>query len=477
MKCDEGRPSCARCVKAGRECAGYAPWRDLSPPKRSPSPQDLVATRAANADEDLLFRVFLEDGGSQSVVRSDVQFWKVLIPQLCEAEPAIRYASLAIGALMLQQRSISGFSESGPESRSALVYYNKSIQSLLSPQNPVSKDTALVSNILFTCMECMQGRDLEAFGLFHQGRRMFEEQWDKQDQPSEIMHRVRSVLARLRLVALLYGPPMADYRSPITGSDSETPQHVFNSYDEARSAFFYLSGDIHAIISETSHAKLAHTSEELIVAQLAPEQEVLRLKLQRWKQRFMPLVEPALYISNDPAEQIAVLTLQCQAIMMNIWTVCCLRSTETTFDAYTGSFQKILDISGRVIALLEKANLARQAFSLEIGIIGPLYLTGRMCRDRAMRRRVIELLQQGRRQEGLWQASQTITILQRIYEIEEASMLPGEDLPGETARLRTTLLHPRKTGISGERGNTVQFFLTAEDPSQGWEVWEEWFKA
>jgi hypothetical protein len=464
-------------VKAGRECAGYERWRDLSRSSRSPSPQELLQRRARNAEEDHLFQIFLEDGGRQSVLASDVRFWTILIPQLCEAEPAIRYATLALGALMAQQRSIKAFSEAGPESTSALIYYNKSIKALLSSATPVSKSVALVSNVLFTCMECMQRRDSEALGLFHQGRRMFEEHWSTQDQPSEILTSLRSFLSRLRLLALFSGPPMADYQSSITGDDEDNPAKPFASYDEARLSFFYLSGLCHASISEGSRARLALIPQDVVEHSLMAHRDALLDKLRSFKERFMPLLEGALCATGAVSDQIAVLTLQCQMIIVSVWTACSLSSDEMIWDQHLGSFTKILNICARVIDLLESENIIQQPFSIEFGLIAPLYMSGRLCRDPSVRQSILELLERGRQQEGLWQARVCAAILRRIYAIEDAGRLPGQYLPEDVARLRATMIHPRKTGSSGTRGNVVQFFLTPKDPSQGWNVWEEWIEA
>lgn len=465
VKCDEQKPVCARCIKAGRQCLGYDPWRSLT--RKSQSPKSLVPFRVADADEDLHFRMFLEEGRKQSVVPGDVEFWKTLVPQLSENEPSIRYAALAIGAMLLQLRTALDCS------KAALTYYNKSIQELLVVSTHVKKETALVSNVLFTCLECIQGHDTEALGLFHQGRRMFEEYWDTfggSVPPSPITDGVRHLLARLRVLALLYGPTMADYTSPITVSPSVTPVGGFDSYEEARTAFYYLVGDIHELIVEGSKARLAHQHQILKTLQF--ERDALQARLHGWKDKFWSLLEPSLYTDDNIGDQIAVLTLQCSYIIISVWLACCLEVDEVAFDAHLSAFQRIISVSEAVIDLLDKSDLSKQPFSIELGLIAPLYMVGRKCRDPEVRRKVIELLRRGRKQEGLWQAKQQIQILQRVYEIEEA----GAEWPEEGARLQATLVHPRRTSGDGRRGNTVQFFLRSDDPLVTWNVWEEWFE-
>lgn len=478
VKCDEGKPVCGRCVKAGRQCLGYAPWKDLSPSRNSQSPRSISTVRAADQDEDLYFRIFMEDGRKQSVLPSDVEFWKTLVPQLSQQEPAIRYAAVAIGAFMMQLRAIQGLADPDAPSRSALTYYNKSIQELLSPSTTMKKETALVSNILFTCLECLQGRDTEALGLFHQGRRMFEEYWDSFDgsvPPSPITDGVRHLLSRIRVLALLYGPVMADYTSPITGSPAVSPSGSFDTYEEARTALFYLMGDFHELVAEGSRAKLFHTPQAEILRLLKFERDALQARLHEWKARFWALLEPAQYTQENVSVQIAVLTLQCFHIALSTWLACSLAVDECAFDVHLPSFRQLVGTAEMVIDLLNKSEFKEQPFSLEIGLIAPLYLTVRSCRHPMLRRTAIDLMRRGRRQEGLWEARQTVAISQRMVEIEERGLLEGQ-WPAEAARLQATHVHPRKTWSDGRKGNMVQFFLMSQGPPEGWDVWDEYFE-
>jgi hypothetical protein len=396
-----------------------------------------------------------------------------LVPQLSQAEPSIRYAAIAMGALLMQHRS-AGLTTIGSPARTALTYYNKAIKQLLDASSEVDKELALVSNVLFTCIECIQGNDTEAIGLFHQGRRMFEEYWDSAGQlrpVSEISHAVRNLLARLRILALLYGPAMFDYPSPLS---VRTPD-VFQSYEDARTELFYVTGDCHEIISEGSRAKLSRMPQQEVLAIFEGEKTALQTRLRDWKSRFWHLLEPSLYPAEQRNDHIAVLTLQCQFIIISIWLDCCLDPLETAFDAHRASFQRLINTSETVLQLLEYSELRDQPFTLEIGLIAPLYLAVRKCRDPKLRRAGIDLIRRGRKQEGLWEAHQVARMLDRIVNIEEAGQ-PG-CWPDESARLQATLLLPRSTNANGNRGNILQFYRYSSSKGEAWEIWEEWYDA
>jgi hypothetical protein len=407
------------------------------------------------------------------VVRGDAEFWTRLVPQLSQVEPSIRYAAVAIGALLMQHRP-TGFTTIGSPARTALTYYNKAIKQLLDSANEVDKELALVSNVLFTCIECIQGNDTEAIGLFHQGRRMFEEYWDSAGQlrpVSEVSHAVRNLLARLRILAMLYGPAMFDYPSPLS---VRTPG-LFQSYEDARTELFYLTGDCHEVISEGSRARLSRMPQAEILAIFGGEKTALQTRLHYWKSRFWHLLEPSLYPAEQITDHIAVLTLQCQFIIMGIWLDCCLDDSETAFDAHRPAFQRLINTSDMVLQLLQRSDLRDQPFTLEIGLIAPLYLAVRKCRDPELRRAGIDLIRRGRKQEGLWEAKQIARILDRIVEIEEDGQ-PGY-WPAESARLQATLLLPRSTNASGNRGNIIQFYRQSSTRGEAWEIWEEWYEA
>lgn len=408
----------------------------------------------------------------------DVEFWKTIVPQLSEQEPSIHYAAVAIGAFMMQLRSIQGLADPDAPSRSALTYYNKSIQELLSSSSNVNKETALVSNVLFICLECLQGHDTEALNLFHKGRRIFEEYWDSFNgsvPPSPIIDGIRQLLSRLRVLAMLYGPPMFDYTSPITGSPVVTPNQSFDTYEEARVALFYLVGDLHELISEGSKAKLSHRPQAEIISLLKIERDTLKARLHEWKTRFWALLEPAQYSERNVTDQIAVLTLQCFHHILAIWLDCSLAVDECAYDVHLPAFRRTVNTAERVIELLNKCDLVDQPFSLEIGLIAPLYLVVRRCRDPILRRKAIDLMTRGRRQEGLWEAKQTVAIARRTVEIEERGLQEGQ-WPSEAARLQAAHVHSREIGLNGRKGNSVEFFMTSRGPLEVWDVWDEWFE-
>jgi hypothetical protein len=86
--------------------------------------------------------------------------------------------------------------------------------------------------------------------------------------------------------------------------------------------------------------------------------------------------------------------------------------------SFTAKFQKIVTLCRSIVAA---ENIAKAPqFSIELGIICPLYFAGLNCRDPGIRRQVLELLATPRR-EGMWDSQVTTYILNKIIAQEEGT--------------------------------------------------------
>lgn len=72
------------------------------------------------------------------------------------------------------------------------------------------------------------------------------------------------------------------------------------------------------------------------------------------------------------------------------------------------------------------------SFSLDMGVIGPLYEVSRHCRDPTLRRKIVHLLRMSNRQEGLLNSVTYARIVETIIEIEEHGLMDvreSKDVP------------------------------------------------
>lgn len=103
-------------------------------------------------------------------------------------------------------------------------------------------------------------------------------------------------------------------------------------------------------------------------------------------------------------------------------------SDEMPWDNFCPVFQRIVDLAGAALDLPtdqyeDPAMSTREpTFSVDMGLIGPLYDTACACRDPKIRRQAVALLRAMSRQEGLWDGILASRVAARVIEIEEAGL-------------------------------------------------------
>lgn len=188
MKCDEAKPSCKRCIKFGTACDGYGPEKSPSPPAsiRVLVPKatfPLVASPSQNLfdldnpEEWTYFRRFCSYTINRLSVQ-DSEFWSRVVLQAAQAEPSIRHAATAIGALDLKGLNSLGDGDSVKYRRQfAYKEYQKAIVGLR--KTLAAKDcdirTKLTATILFACFEAYHGNNETALTQIFSGIEMMED--------------------------------------------------------------------------------------------------------------------------------------------------------------------------------------------------------------------------------------------------------------------------------------------------------------
>lgn len=223
VKCDEAKPACNRCLKSLNSCEGYA---TLSPNRsslkrnsraKSPASSQADTDRSPSAtpsqcseypsSEGETIPESMYDGNPIDSHWEEQYFeeWLVLaehlggswfptnlfgdvIPQLSIAQPAIRYAAIAVGALAravspktattLASRQPSSGPPHEAESRqhynNAVTYHGHALRLVrVGLQGDVSSDYALrvavISCLLFACFEALHGSTDEALNHISHG--------------------------------------------------------------------------------------------------------------------------------------------------------------------------------------------------------------------------------------------------------------------------------------------------------------------
>lgn len=190
VKCDERKPGCLRCEKAGRICEGY---RNSAKPTQPAVESRALVPRAdssnsrarnlssrsslsflhqpstalfENENQRRYFDIFCTKTAKQLAGFLDSPVWDRLIPQACEREPSIRHMAIALGALDLKALKLrlirpnhTGYARVREHHYFALGENQQAIKLLreASSKREIDLNIALIACIFCACFEAFHG--------------------------------------------------------------------------------------------------------------------------------------------------------------------------------------------------------------------------------------------------------------------------------------------------------------------------------
>ena len=438
-------------------------------------------------------------------------FWSTLVPQISHSEPSVRLAAATIGALFqcletAVAEAVSMRSGAGSRHPFALQCYNKAIASLTASLTQGHSDgqIALVTCILFICIESLQGNERAALPLCETGTMILLGPTvalgdDEGPQPVSgdlirapaLRGEVLPIFSRLGVLSALHGhPPRVRVLYPDAMMDDPFTQSApaFESTINARDTLYTLMEKIHRVHVIGADLKWEPQSDEHAAARLATQRQELQSALRSWHTRFtlFHLHAPG-SPSSSSHDKSASSILRMHYHIASIFLSTSLDRHETSFDAHADKFRSIISEATRVLdsTLENPINRPKQLFTFEMGLIPPLYWTALKYRHPAGRRSAVSLLQRGPRQEGLWEASLMAKIARRVIELEEGRTYSDATLslqggllswPAEGSRVHNTAVDRGRSVVDGVRGNVVQFIRRRQEGPEGgcWDVLAEY---
>ncbi|KAK7408115.1 hypothetical protein QQX98_009706 [Neonectria punicea] len=351
IKCDEGRPACQRCVTTGRTCDGYGILDNSSNRPCSGPVRSLVSAPCNTvSDHDRAgFQWFSARTRYKMPGTFASGFWESVVLQASWREPAVLQAVLALSAA--HKRHV--LDASGPDSRQGLPdgqervllrHYSSAIKLLqphLSVKSKENLRVALISCIVFTCLEFLRQHYKTGHVLLQHGLKLLNSiqpqfHGDLGDaillkhQPESINDTLIEEMARLDVQAALLGYGSRQVCVIVPSPSFNDDPKVFRSVRMARQRLDTLLDAIHRL----QHQSLA---TECVASQLR-----IRTGLSSW------LVTYKATLSNpekqlDPREVIAYRLLLIYHNMTIIMVATCLPFTEESmFDLYTPEFTTLI---------------------------------------------------------------------------------------------------------------------------------------
>ncbi|KAJ5485088.1 transcriptional regulator family: Fungal Specific TF [Penicillium diatomitis] len=396
VKCGEEKPTCRRCSSTGRRCE----YGDLQTRVLSPGFHRSI-TPASNYTERRAFEYYVQHASKRLAAGMNLEFWTNVAPQICRTEPAVWDAIISISALyeypdQCLDMPLVNFQPQKKRrltqvQQEALLWYSRSISSL---QTKIVRGTAdayiaLISCVLFICIEAIQGRLTEALQLYDQGVGLIVTLQQQATAGTLSTHKALSLekiliplFLRLGAVSLTIPTVQVSQIFALAQRNRDCP---VSSLDAAGTAIHVLFAETTVLDREAFPFRSAPVRDGIVGAHLLAKQQSLQTRLDQWLQAYnhsrqrCPRAESRLLIYYVAA---------------SLYVSTCLSQREEIYDSYMAEFASIVENASQALVLEASTSPGGDdpPFTFEMGLGLPLYLTALKCRDPYLRRKALGLL-------------------------------------------------------------------------------------
>lgn len=456
VKCDERRPACQRCQKAGRECRGYetVPVGSYTWLQLLAGGQPCLAIDAVEARGLSYYRHAIVPSLAKSL---DNAFWGVRVPQLLDQEPVIRHAVLAISALhedfeaTLSRRAVGHLdnqttlttrleptSMMSARCEFALGHYNTAIRMVL--EDRISNaETLLTVSLLFTCIELLQGGTEAAAQHSQHGVQLYQDRRLPPELATAFYH--LSIFPQFFDGAVLEKVPYPQQETcPVELSDMDSLMQARQRLD------IYMGRG--ARLLQVAAQRQWKGDDTYSRQELLAERFEVRRCIDIWWQRFTTLRSDLLSTTVSESEAAALRLLEARWLISGILLDICLTDRERTCDNYLEDFQRIVQLAEKENAVRSASRARLPSFSLDMGYLPLLYIACQKCRHLRLRVRALALMKDlSCSRETVWDSCIMYATAKWAIEVEHGLTLdevrigdmnnpyPDEMLPADAKRI------------------------------------------
>ncbi|KAH8807395.1 hypothetical protein F5884DRAFT_341421 [Xylogone sp. PMI_703] len=413
VKCDEARPICLRCKTTGRKCDGY-----IDPPGVSFSWEELLRIRPSSlpgigaGSEELrslgFFRQVAAPNLSGPVSSS---FWTYFVNQAVVAEPAVRYAVLAISSLYETFDDSVLYEGDNPASHCvAIRHYNNAIRHITTSSN-AQPETVILISALFVCIEFLLGNVEAAINHCRHGIHIL----NSSSSSSELS----AVFRRLSVFPFFFGATLSNF--PLLSSPACFADWLFETNSQAQESLDWLMSRTTRLVRAADPYRLGMISTSKYISSIARKQQRLSRQLDIWSSAFSRV--------KDKLTQNKILhrILEMQYLLCKIWVDICLDREETACDAHVGEFERIINIAREEADSRANPAIKPVKFIFNMGFSPLLHFVAIKCRQLHLRLNSLSLMKAlSSSRESLWDAPVMYAIGMRIIEIEHGIELTPE---------------------------------------------------
>lgn len=406
----------------------------------------------------------------------DSSIWNQLVLQLSHSEPCVLHAIVAVGAMHRftggKCPSLNASNYLGPGNPFAINQYIKSLyhlrERLDGPKDSTCEQVALMTCLLFICLEMLQGNRASALVHLQTGLRILagsrtpllridrHQDAIRFDFTPSSKHSMISqlvlIFARLDYESTMFGQqsPALTFVPPSTGLG--IPKR-FSNIDEARqsldklaNAVLGLRGTVLHLASQSMerntdvdwvhnicvHHARARTIDLSHHENTSHQHSTVKASLEKWFTAFKLLVRTPTYSNSQPA-----IILELQHFYLHFLISTSRTTRERQSDRFSRTFQRAIYIATKFISGISGDASRTSTFTLESGVIPSLYLVAMKCRDPRTRQKAISLLEQTPCREGMWEggliakfATEMARLEERAFDVHEnRELFTANDVP------------------------------------------------
>jgi hypothetical protein len=466
VKCDEARPACRRCISTGRVCDGYGVWggggnyygqrQRIEPPKE----RTVISLRPssfsvldADVEEVRHFQWFEARTVKKVPGFFALPFWNTLLFQACVAEPAVWHAVITLSSVhrrkIINETGENTDNTPDQHEKFMLRHYAKAIGHLqphLPGENPSSTRVALITCVLFTCLEFLRGHFGTAEFHLHSGLKVISElRQTSRCQDGAVVYLqpareapddwILEAFSKLHMQTVLWKREHEHPYLTLNYTRPPTPMKVFHSIPEAWKPMEKILNELVHLTENFRRSIEPGSMPHDSTTALFNHQQCIRNELVHWSDTFK--MSGRVLQGRDSDFDVAGQLLGIYHTLASIMTeVCSCPEDESVFDSYTAQFVNMIDqligvrkSRSMIRKLYPKTgyglNMARSVVSL--GWIPPLYYTALKCRVHRVRLQAIRLLESSTHREGIWDSQIASNVARKVMEMEEKDFYRGFD--------------------------------------------------
>jgi hypothetical protein len=439
----------------------------LSPPQRRPTvfeylfePNSITKPFQGTTQERRIFHRFQYCTVPAFAGGSETGFWTKLVLKVGQEEPVVRNAIIALGTLHEDYQDRCGkYSPQLIDDQSyqhALKLYGAALRQLNQRLNEPSKTNAklaIIASILFACFEVLRRNNMAAVIHYQQGmreliRQMNLPQGDEdslapyspnkrakfREMPQDEVDELLRVFARYDIQACTFSKDRAE---PLSAHIAQVPRILPTNLtlSQVRIHLDNLLVSVYQLVKSDARMYRYWKSDAVPMEWQNRRQEAIDI-FDAWMvalENFFTTQAP--HLSRADIKSLLGLRLQIKSAVIML-KVCIDCGPESTFDNFRDDFEEMVSQVEKMTTALsipEQRPLEDEEtpFTMELGIVHPLFFIACKCRDWQLRRRAAAQLKRAGK-EGVWEGPIMAVLARRIMDLEEEGLSRGDVVPEES---------------------------------------------